>query len=121
MRFLPIFFVFTSLISMSPAYSCPMVSPTVTQNDVKNAPTNMLAIQAEILSIKSTGRLDIYPHHGFQVKMKVMEKYQGEEIEDIINIEYGPCQSSPGDKGDLIYVLASKRPPEMKWYAPQFW
>jgi hypothetical protein len=109
------------LFSAENAWGCLMDGALPNEEDLQYPPANMIAFKAVITKISHQGNLDRgKPHGGFQLKLKITEVYQGDNLGDTISINYGGCHNLPGKQGDEISVLAlsSKR---QGWYAPQFW
>jgi hypothetical protein len=93
---------------------------SVTEEDMLHPPPDMLAFRAEILKILPHGHINFKPHNGFSVHYKIQKMFQGQVNGNSIWLEYGGCQSVPGQAGDTILVLAMKDS-NVDWFAPEFW
>jgi hypothetical protein len=95
-----------------------MQSPPVTDQDLHNAPADMVAFTAIIEKITSKGPMYALPHDGFTLKLEVLKVIKGKDLGTSLDVKYGPCHGVPGKIGEKINVLARK---EKGWEAPQFW
>jgi hypothetical protein len=109
----------TLLISNN-AWGCLSDVPPVTVEDLQYPPAKMIAFSGLITKVTIPQPLGAKPHGGFQLRLKVVQVFQGVQLGNSITVLYGNCHNLPGKKGDKINVLAL---PNQKggWYAPQFW
>jgi hypothetical protein len=110
-----------SILAAGNAIACLGDAPPVTDKDLQYPPANMAAFRAKITKIVNRGSLDGgKPHGGFELKLKIIQVFQGRDLGETIAVSYGGCHNLPGKQGEEVNVLALKDR-NKGWYAPQFW
>ncbi|MCI5059899.1 MAG: hypothetical protein MRY79_02380 [Alphaproteobacteria bacterium] len=122
---LPILMLALLLIPVPYAQACLMDVPLVTEEDVVHViphPTldGVISVKGIIKRITYEGKLDVKPHNGFTIQLKIIKNYHNETVGDVITVRYGACHNLPGAEGDLIYAIAYADKGG-NLYAPQFW
>lgn len=124
MRFyavLMLFLAFALQCIHADVWGCFMDVPAVSDKDLANAPEEMAAFQAIITKITPDGvKTQVKPHKGFQLELKIVKVFQGNNLSGLVTVRYEGCHNLPGKVGDVINVLASQDK-EGGWNAPQFW
>ena len=101
----------------SSAYACVITPGPIAARDLMNAPSDMIAVKAEITSFTLLGPHQRTPSSGFKLDLRVVEVVSGSPSDTLV-VEYGPCTSVPGRVGQVVPVLARKRP-DGTYVAPQ--